>query len=106
MKSLKFGSSAFALGLLYLSCPVNIGAADKLRVGYVHVFDDAPVVIARDKGFFTSAGLDANGTMFTSGPTLVKGLVSDQLDVGVLGFTNAVTWSAQGADLKIVGKVQ
>ena len=33
-------------------------------------------------------------------------MVSDQLDVGVLGFTNAVTWSAQGADLKIIGKVQ
>jgi NitT/TauT family transport system substrate-binding protein len=44
--------------------------------------------------------------MFTSGPTLVKGLVSNQLDVGVLGFTNAITWSAQGADLKIIGKVQ
>ncbi|MGH7888204.1 MAG: ABC transporter substrate-binding protein [Candidatus Binatia bacterium] len=80
--------------------------AQKVRVGYVHVFDDAPIVIARDKGFFAAEGLDAQVTSFTSGPTLVKGLVSDQLDVGVLGFTNAVTWSAQGADLKIVGKVQ
>jgi NitT/TauT family transport system substrate-binding protein len=63
-------------------------------------------VIARDGGFFTAEGLDASVTMFTSGPTLVKGLVSNQLDVGVLGFTNAITWSAQGADLKIIGKVQ
>jgi ABC-type nitrate/sulfonate/bicarbonate transport system substrate-binding protein len=106
MMPLKFRALAFGLGFLFLSRPLSAGAADKLRVGYVHVFDDAPVVIARDKGFFTSAGLDANVTMFTSGPTLVKGLVSDQLDVGVLGFTNAITWSAQGADLKIVGKVQ
>jgi NitT/TauT family transport system substrate-binding protein len=64
------------------------------------------VVVARDKGFFAAEGLDANVTTFTSGPTLVKGLVSDQLDVGILGFTNAITWSAQGADLKIIGKVQ
>jgi NitT/TauT family transport system substrate-binding protein len=85
---------------------VPTASAQKLRVGYVHVFDDAPVVVARDKGFFSSEGLDAQVTSFTSGPTLVKGLVSDQLDVGVLGFTNAVTWSAQGADLKIIGKVQ
>jgi NitT/TauT family transport system substrate-binding protein len=106
MTLLKFPALALALGFLFILDPLSAGAADKLRVGYVHVFDDAPVVIARDKGFFTSAGLDANVTMFTSGPTLVKGLVSDQLDVGVLGFTNAVTWSAQGADLKIVGKVQ
>jgi NitT/TauT family transport system substrate-binding protein len=81
-------------------------SAQKVRVGYVHVFDDAPVVIARDKGFFAAEGLEASVTMFTSGPTLVKGLVTDQLDVGILGFTNAITWSAQGADLKIIGKVQ
>lgn len=80
--------------------------AEKIRVAYVHVFDDAPVVVARDKGFFAAEGLEAQVTMFTSGPLLVKGLVTDQLDVGVLGFTNAITWAAQGADLKIIGKVQ
>ena len=100
-----------ALGLAIAVGVLNFGNvtttwAQKVRVGYVHVFDDAPIVIARDKGFFTAEGLDAQVTSFTSGPTLVKGLVSDQLDVGILGFTNAVTWSAQGADLKIVGKVQ
>ena len=61
----------------YLLCGVQTAEAQKLRVGYVHVFDDAPVVIARDKGFFAAEGLDANVTMFTSGPTLVKGLVTD-----------------------------
>jgi len=98
----------FGIGaaLLFGSGTLNIASAQKVRVGYVHVFDDAPIVVARDKGFFTAEGLDAQVTSFTSGPTLVKGLVSDQLDIGVLGFTNAVTWSAQGADLKIVGKVQ
>lgn len=98
--------------ILLLAAGISVAAgapmasAEKIRVGYVHVFDDAPVVIARDKGFFASEGLEAEVTMFTSGPTLVKGLVTDQLDVGVLGFTNAITWAAQGADLKIIGKVQ
>lgn len=97
----------FFLGFgLTLLLGVQTALAEKVRVAYVHVFDDAPVVIARDKGFFTAEGLDAQVTMFTSGPTLVKGLVTDQLDVGVLGFTNAITWAAQGADLKIIGKVQ
>ncbi|HXG50736.1 MAG TPA: ABC transporter substrate-binding protein [candidate division Zixibacteria bacterium] len=95
------------LGILVLAlASVPVRAGEKVRIGYVHVFDDAPVVIARDKGFFAAEGLEAGVTMFTSGPTLVKGLVSDQLDAGVLGFTNAITWSSQGADLKIVGKVQ
>jgi NitT/TauT family transport system substrate-binding protein len=98
----------FFYSLASLLCFVGIApvSAQKVRVGYVHVFDDAPVVIARDKGFFAAEGLEASVTMFTSGPTLVKGLVTDQLDVGILGFTNAITWSAQGADLKIIGKVQ
>ncbi len=91
---------------LYFLAAVPSAAAEKIRVAYVHVFDDAPVVIARDKGFFAAEGLEAQVTMFTSGPTLVKGLVTDQSDVGVLGFTNAITWAAQGADLKIIGKVQ
>ena len=93
------------VGLFFLT-GIQPAAAEKIRVAYVHVFDDAPVVIARDKGFFAAEGLEAQVTMFTSGPLLVKGLVTDQVDVGVLGFTNAITWAAQGADLKIIGKVQ
>lgn len=106
MKTRAAWGLAIVAGFLLSLCNVAAVSAQKVRVGYVHVFDDAPVVIARDKSFFTAEGLDAQVTSFTSGPTLVKGLVSDQLDVGVLGFTNALTWSAQGADLKIVGKVQ
>ncbi len=106
MRSVKFILVSFLAAFSYSFVAVQGVSAQKLRVGYVHVFDDAPVVIARDKGLFAAEGLDAQVTSFTSGPTLIKGLVSDQLEVGVLGFTNAVTWSAQGADLKIIGKVQ
>jgi NitT/TauT family transport system substrate-binding protein len=106
MKIRRGGTFVSAALLVSLIAVGGVGAQQKVRVGYVHVFDDAPIVVARDKGFFAAEGLDAQVTSFTSGPTLVKGLVSDQLEVGILGFTNAVTWSAQGADLKIVGKVQ
>ncbi len=97
---------ALWLMAFYFVAGVPLASTERIRVAYVHVFDDAPVVVARDKGFFAAEGLEAQVTMFTSGPTLVKGLVTDQSDVGVLGFTNAVTWVAQGADLKIIGKVQ
>jgi NitT/TauT family transport system substrate-binding protein len=106
MKVTHVGLAILIGALLPAVTPAPGLAAMPLRIGYVHVFDDAPVAIAREKGFFAAEGLDAQVTMFTSGPTLVKGLISDQLDVGMLGFTNAVTWSAQGADLKIIGKVQ
>ena len=103
---IKRSAAIFFTALAFSLVAVPGAFAQKVRIGYVHVFDDAPVVVARDKGLFAAEGLEPNVTMFTSGPTLVKGLVTDQLDVGVLGFTNAITWSAQGADLKIVGKVQ
>ncbi|MBI4526354.1 MAG: ABC transporter substrate-binding protein [Deltaproteobacteria bacterium] len=106
MKKAKYFAASFLFAAFSFTVAVPGVSAQKLRVAYVHVFDDAPVVVARDKGFFAAEGLDAQVTTFTSGPTLIKGLVTDQLDVGVLGFTNAITWSAQGADLKIIGKVQ
>ena len=106
MKAAFLVTVTFLLALVASLLGASNASAQKLRVGYVHVFDDAPVVVAREKGFFAAEGLDAQVTSFTSGPTLVKGLVSDQLEIGVLGFTNAITWSAQGADLKIIGKVQ
>lgn len=56
------------VGLVFLlgiaACPVAVPTAfaQKVRVGYVHVFDDAPVVVARDKGFFTAEGLEPSGS--------------------------------------------
>jgi len=91
--------------MLVLLFRLNV-SAQQIRVGYVHVFDDAPVLIAQDGGFFKDQDLNVNLQAFTSGPSLAKGLVSNQLEIGVMGFTNALSWSAQGADLYIVGKVQ
>ncbi|HHV55982.1 MAG TPA: ABC transporter substrate-binding protein [Firmicutes bacterium] len=98
-----------AFVLLVLARPVAPGyvaAAEPVRVGYVHVFDDAPVLVARDGGFYERYGLNVDVQAFTSGPTLAKALVANRLDIGVMGFTNALTWAAQGAELYIVGKVQ
>src|SRR5690606_16665799 len=43
---------------------------------------------------------------FQSGTDLIKAIVGGQLDTGVLGFTNAASWSSRGADLKVVGGAQ
>lgn len=83
-----------------------VGAADKVRIGYVQVFDDAPTLIAEEAKIFEKNGLDTKLTAFTSGTSLVKGLVTGQLDIGVLGFTNVITWNDKGSDLVIVGKQQ
>lgn len=85
------------------------GQAEKkqpVRVGYINVLDDAPALLAMDAGLYEKHGLKAELQQFKSGTDLIKALVGGQVDVGVLGFTNAVTWAAQGADVKVVGGAQ
>ncbi|MDL0430812.1 ABC transporter substrate-binding protein [Marinobacter sp. TBZ242] len=94
---------AFLLGLAVIS-PAT--AAEEFRVGYVRVMDDAQAMLAYEAGLYEKYGLDAKLIEFTSGTDLIKGIVGGQLDIGVLGFSNAFTWASKGADLKIVGGAQ
>lgn len=81
-------------------------AADKFKVGYLRVMDDAQAIAAFEGGFYKKHGLDVELVEFKSGTDLIKAIVGGQLDSGVLGFTNAVAWASRGADLKVVGGAQ
>jgi NitT/TauT family transport system substrate-binding protein len=89
---------------LVLASPVY--AKEELRVGYVRVMDDAQAMLAYEAGLYEKYGLDTKLVEFSSGTDLIKGIVGGQLDIGVLGFSNAFTWVSRGADLKIVGGAQ
>ena len=77
-----------------------------IRIGYLSVLDDAPAMLAQEAGLYDKHGLKAELQAFASGTDLIKAIVGGQLDAGVLGFTNAITWASQGADLKVVGGAQ
>lgn len=81
-------------------------AAEKFKVGYLRVMDDAQAIAAYEGGFYKKHGLDVELIEFKSGTDLIKAIVGGQLDTGVLGFTNAASWSSKGADLKVVGGAQ
>jgi len=81
-------------------------ANEELKVGYVRVMDDAQAILAYETGLYKKYGLDAKLIEFSSGTDLIKGIVGGQLDIGVLGFSNAFTWASHGADLKIVSGAQ
>ncbi|HEY9280229.1 MAG TPA: ABC transporter substrate-binding protein [Eoetvoesiella sp.] len=81
-------------------------AAEKFKVGYLRVMDDAQVIAAYEGGYYQKHGLDVELVEFKSGTDLIKAIVGGQLDTGVLGFTNAASWSSKGADLKVVGGAQ
>lgn len=102
MKTSRFLLTAVA-ALLVASQPM---AAEKFKVGYLRVMDDAQAIAAHEGGFYKKHGLDVELVEFKSGTDLIKAIVSGQLDTGVLGFTNAVAWASKGADLKVVGGAQ
>lgn len=81
-------------------------AADKLRVGYLRVMDDSQAILAYEAGLYEKHGLDVELIEFQSGTDLIKAIVGGQLDTGVLGFTNGVSWASRGADLRVVGGAQ
>lgn len=78
----------------------------KIKIGYLNVMDDAQAMLAKDAGLYQQNGLDVELVLFDSGTDLIKGIVGGELQGGVLGFTNAVTWATKGADLKVVGGAQ
>jgi NitT/TauT family transport system substrate-binding protein len=92
--------------LLALAFAGQAFAADKFKVGYLRVMDDAQAIVAHEAGYYKKQGLDVELVEFKSGTDLIKAIVGGQLDTGVLGFTNAVAWASKGADLKVVGGAQ
>ncbi|WP_248930838.1 ABC transporter substrate-binding protein [Paenibacillus hamazuiensis] len=75
-------------------------------VGYLNVMDDAQAMLAYEAKLYDKHGLNVTMQKFNSGTDLIKAMVGGQVDAGVLGFTNAVSWAAKGAGLKVVGGAQ
>jgi NitT/TauT family transport system substrate-binding protein len=78
----------------------------KVTVGYIMVMDDAPAILANDAKLYEKHGIEADLKLFSSGTDLIKAIVGGQVDIGVLGFTNALSWLEKGADLKVIGGAQ
>lgn len=81
------------------------GAAEPVHIGWVYAMANAPVLIAEDRGHFEAQGLDVTLERFTSGPLIRKGLNGGTLDMAYIGVPPIVHWSAKGAELVIVAKV-
>jgi NitT/TauT family transport system substrate-binding protein len=99
-------SKLFIFAVAALSIAGHAAAAEKFKVGYLRVMDDAQAIVAYEGGLYKKQGLDVELVEFKSGTDLIKAIVGGQLDSGVLGFTNAVAWASKGADLKVIGGAQ
>ena len=95
-----------ALLTLSMALTSQANAAEKFKIGYLRVMDDAQAIAAFEGGFYKKHGLEVELVEFKSGTDLIKAIVGGQMDTGVLGFTNAVAWASKGANLKVVAGAQ
>jgi NitT/TauT family transport system substrate-binding protein len=80
-------------------------AKEKIKIGWVYAMANAPVVIAKEKGFFDEAGVDVEIVSFTSGPIVHQALAAGELDMAYIGAPPVYHWYSRGLKSKILAKV-
>jgi NitT/TauT family transport system substrate-binding protein len=78
---------------------------EKIRIGWVYAMANAPVIIAKEKGYFEEMGLDAEIHSFTSGPIVHQALAAGELDMAYIGSPPVYHWYSRGLDSRILAKV-
>jgi len=92
--------------LLVLSLTTgNVYASKKIKIGWVFAMANAPVVIAKEKGYFKELGLDVEILSFTSGPIVHQALAAGELDMAYIGAPPVYHWFSRGLDSRILAKV-
>src|SRR5262245_9804531 len=92
------------LGLFAGSGPAN--AQTKIVIGTAQDPNlSAQIVIARDRGFFKDAGLDATITNFPSGGDLMAAFVGGSVQMGIAGSTPAIILKSRPFPVTIVAQI-
>jgi len=73
-----------------------------LEVGYMPILPVAQVFVIEGEGWAAAEGLELNLRRFSDGPTMVKALLADELDVAYVGIGPAMVARARGVPLKVV----
>ena len=72
---------------LILAAPAQ--AADAIKIASTHSTSNAPILIAKQRGFFAAEGLDAEIVFIESAGPITTGVVSGDLDFGATGLSGA-----------------
>lgn len=78
-------------------------AADKVRVGYLAEPAHGLHFIAREKGFFTEEGIDADLFQFNTTAEGCAAVRAKKLDVGTFGTAAPLLFIARGVDFTVFG---
>ena len=91
--------------VLFATCISVASAKEKIKIGWVFAMANAPVVIAKEKGYFADLGLDVEIISFTSGPIVHQALAAGELDMAYIGSPPVYHWFSRGLESRILAKV-
>lgn len=99
------------LCLLFLFSHPGINYAEEhkddepVKIGWVYAMANAPILIAKQKGYFRKQGLNVEIIKYNSGPLLRKAISENRLDLAYIGSPPVYHWHSQGLKSKILAKV-
>ncbi len=82
--------------------PDPAGVGTKVSVGVIPIVDVAPIYLGRQKGFFSSRGIDLTLVPEQGGAAIVKGVLAGKYQFGFSNVTSLMAAKADGAPLKAV----
>jgi NitT/TauT family transport system substrate-binding protein len=74
----------------------------KVSVGVIPIIDVAPIYLGKQKGFFSSRGIDLTLVPEQGGAPIVKGVLAGKYQFGFSNVTSLMAAQADGAPLKAV----
>lgn len=78
------------------------GAPTKVTVGVIPIVDVAPIYLGKEKGFFSSRGIDLTMESGQGGAAIVPGVLSGQFQFGFSNVTSLMLAQTQGVPIKVV----
>lgn len=78
---------------------------DVINVGYLPTDHDAPLFVAKTKGYFEKYGVNVNLTKFGAGPDIMAQMASGTIDVGIAGVPPVIIYIDKDTPAKIVAAV-
>ncbi|MFC6083972.1 ABC transporter substrate-binding protein [Sphaerisporangium aureirubrum] len=73
---------------------------DSVKVGVIPILDVAPIYLGKDKGFFSSRGMDLTMESGQGGAAIVPGVVSGQFQFGFSNVTSLMVAQSKGVPIK------
>ena len=82
--------------------PAASGGTKQVKVGVIPILDVAPIYLGKEKGFFSSRGIELTMETGQGGAAIVPGVVSGQFQFGFSNVTSLLIAQSRGLPLKVV----